>query len=211
VWEEGELVLALPMGPHGIAEFIVSRPSAIARLPQDTPDPAALIIAQSLATVLRALSKTGGFMGQRCAVVGQGPMGLIFTHILRLMGASMIITTDLLDWRLEWCKRYGADQIIDASRNDIVKAVSELTGGKMIDFAVEAVGDMDSLKIAANLPGQGGKLQVFGVLCLALIYKSSLGTMSCAGRFKSIQVLAQSAVPFFKPQQIWSSVAGRLS
>jgi threonine dehydrogenase-like Zn-dependent dehydrogenase len=162
-WEEGKLVLALPEGPYGFAEYIVSRPLAIARLPQDAPDPGALIIAQPLSTVLRALERTGGVKGQKCVIVGQGPMGLIFTHILRLMGASMVIATDLLDWRLEWSERYGADHIIDASKKDVVKIVKELTNGEMVDFAVEAVGYIDSLKTAAYLPGHGGRLLVFGV------------------------------------------------
>ncbi len=162
-WEEGALVLALPKGPYGFAEYIVSRPPAIARLPRDAPDPAALIIAQPLTTVLRALKRTGDVINQSCVVVGQGPMGLIFTHILRLMGASMVIATDLLDWRLEWSKRYGADHIIDASKKDVVKVVKELTNGLMVDLAVEAAGEVDSLKTAAYLPKHGGRLLVFGV------------------------------------------------
>jgi threonine dehydrogenase-like Zn-dependent dehydrogenase len=162
-WEEGALVLALPHGPYGFAEYIVSQPPAIARLPQDTPDQAALIIAQPLATALRALTRTGDVIGQTCAVIGQGPMGLIFTHVLRLMGASTVIATDLLDWRLEWSKRYEADYIIDASKEDVVKVVKELTKGQMVDFAVEVVGYVDSLKTAAYLPKHGGRLLVFGV------------------------------------------------
>ena len=162
-WEEGELVLALPDGPFGFAEYIVSRPGAIARLPRDAPDPAALIIAQPLATVLRALTQYDGLKDQKCVVVGQGPMGLIFTHILRQMGASMVIAADLLDWRLEWSKRYGADYIIDASKKDVAEVVKELTNGQMADFVVEAVGYLDSLNTAAYLPGHGGRLLVFGV------------------------------------------------
>ena len=162
-WEEGTLVLALPEGPFGFAEYIISRPPAIARLPQDTPDPAGLIIAQPLATVLRALKRTGSVINQTCAVVGQGPMGLIFTHVLRLMGAKTIIAVDLLDWRLEWSERYGATHVIDASRNHVIKAIEDLTHGQMVDFAVEAVGYIDSLKTAAYLPRHGGRLLVFGV------------------------------------------------
>ncbi len=162
-WKEGELVLALPEGPYGFAEYILSRPPGIARLPGDAPDPAGLIVAQPLATVLRALEKTGGVKNQTCAIVGQGPMGLIFTHILRLMGASTIIATDLLDWRLEWSKRYGADHLINASKENTVKAVRELTDDRMVDFAVEAVGEIDSLNTAAHLPRHGGRLLIFGV------------------------------------------------
>jgi threonine dehydrogenase-like Zn-dependent dehydrogenase len=162
-WEEGTLVLAQPHGYYGFAEYIVSRPPAIARLPQNTPDPAALVVAQPLATVLRALTRTDDIIGQSCAVIGQGPMGLIFTHVLRLMGASMVIATDVLDWRLEWSRRYGADHIIDASKEDVVKVVTELTNKEMVDFVVEAVGYVDSLKTAAYLPRYEGRLYVFGM------------------------------------------------
>jgi L-iditol 2-dehydrogenase len=162
-WQEGTLVLAHPEGPYGFAEYIVSRPPGIARLPQDAPDPAALVVAQPLATVLRALTRTGDLTGKSCAVIGQGPMGLIWTHVLDLMGASTVIAADPLDWRLQWSNRYGADHIIDASKDDIVVAVKELTGGEMVDFAVEAVGYVDSLKAAAHLPRHGGRLLVFGV------------------------------------------------
>ncbi len=162
-WEEGTLVLAQPHGYFGFAEYIISRPPAIARLPQNAPDPAALVVAQPLATILRALTRTDGVINKSCVVVGQGPMGLIFTRVLRLLGASMVIATDLLDWRLEWSKRYGADHIIDASKEDVVKVVKELTGEQMVDLAVEVVGFVDSLKTAAYLPKHGGRLFVFGM------------------------------------------------
>ncbi len=162
-WEEGTLVLAQPQGYYGFAEYIISRPPAIARLPQDAPDPAAMVVAQPLATVLRALTRTAGVIDKSCVVVGQGPMGLIFTRVLRLMGASTVIAADVLDWRLEWSKRYGADHVIDASKQDVVKVVKELTGEQMVDVAVEVVGFVDSLKTAAYLPKHGGRLFVFGM------------------------------------------------
>ncbi|UCE47035.1 MAG: zinc-binding dehydrogenase [Phycisphaerales bacterium] len=162
-WKEGELVLALPVGSYGFAEYTVSQPPGIARLPEDALDPAAFVVAQPLATVLRAFTQTGSVVNQTCAVIGQGPMGLIFTHVLCLMGASTVIGTDLLDWRLQWSRRYGADHVIDASKVDTVKATEELTDGRMVDLSVEAVGDVESLEIAARLPKHGGKLLVFGV------------------------------------------------
>ena len=187
-WQEGTLVLAQPHGYYGFAEYIISRPPAIARLPQDSPDPAALVVAQPLATVLRALSLTDDVIGKSCAVVGQGPMGLIFTHILRLMGASMVIATDLLDWRLEWSKRYGADHIIDASKKDVVKVVKELTNKEMVDFVVEAVGHVDSLKTAAYLPRYGGRLYVFGMPYYELqefpwyhVFRQNIQINTCVG------------------------------
>ena len=74
-WEPGTLVLAHPDDYNGFAEFIRSKPAGLARLPPMPPDPAALIVAQPLATVLRALVRTGPVINQRCAVVGPGPDG----------------------------------------------------------------------------------------------------------------------------------------
>ena len=162
-WQPGDLVLAQPKGYFGFAEYIVSKPPAIARLPKDHPNVAGLIVAQPLATVLRAMTKTVNVIGKTCAVVGQGPMGLIFTHVLRLMGASTLIATDPLDSRLEWAKRYGADHIINPANTDVEKTVAELTNDKKLDFVVEAVGKVDSLATAALITKTGGTLFVFGM------------------------------------------------
>ena len=77
---------------------------------------------------------------QRCVVVGQGPMGLIFTHLLGRMGARQVIAIDRVAWRLRWAKRFGATDVVDASQEDAVEAVKRLTDGRMGDFVVEAVG-----------------------------------------------------------------------
>jgi L-iditol 2-dehydrogenase len=162
-WEPGELVLAHPDDYNGFVEFIRSKPAGLARLPRSAPDPGALVVAQPLATVLRAMVRTGPVINQRCAVVGQGPMGLIFTHLLGRMGASQVIGIDRVAWRLRWSRRFGATDVIDAAHEDVVARVRTLTGGKMVDFCVEAVGRPDALAVAARLPRRQGRLYVFGV------------------------------------------------
>jgi len=162
-WKEGSLVLAQPIGYFGFAEYIIAEPPGIALLPQDTTDVAGLIVAQPLATVLRAMDQTEGVVNQRCAVIGQGPMGLIWTHVLWHMGAKQVIATDLLDWRLEWSKRYGAAAVIDSSKHDVLEQVKELTGGEMIDFCVSAASEADALTTASKLVRRAGRLFVFGM------------------------------------------------
>jgi threonine dehydrogenase-like Zn-dependent dehydrogenase len=162
-WEPGTKVLAHPDDYNGFVEYIRSKPAGLARLPSETTDLAAMIVAQPLATVLRALVRTGHVINQRCAVVGQGPMGLIFTHVLGRMGASQIIGIDRVAWRLRWARRFGATAVIDSSRENVVQQVRELTGGKMVDFCVEAVGSPEALALSAKLPRRQGRLYVFGV------------------------------------------------
>lgn len=162
-WDPGTLVLAHPDDYNGFAEYIRSTPAGLARLPQNPPDVAALVVAQPLATVLRALARTGPVINQRCAVVGQGPMGLIFTHLLGRMGASQVIGIDRVGWRLKWARQFGATEVIDASREDAIESVRAMTGGKMVDFCVEASSSPAGLSLAARLPRRRGRLYAFGV------------------------------------------------
>jgi threonine dehydrogenase-like Zn-dependent dehydrogenase len=90
-------------------------------------------------------------------------MGLIFTHLLRSLGARQVISIDLLDWRVQWGRRLGATDGVDASREDVVEAVRELTGGEMVDLSVEAVGYPEALQSAVRLPRRKGTVLQFGV------------------------------------------------
>jgi len=162
-WKVGTLVLAQPEGYFGFAELIRAKPPGVALLPQEPEDVPSLIVAQPLATVLRALDQTGPVINQRCVVIGQGPMGLIWTYVLGHMGARQVIATDLLAWRLEWSKRFGAQAVIDASTQNTVEMVRELTKGEMADFVVNAASPPESLNTAAQLPRRNGRLYVFGM------------------------------------------------
>ena len=122
-----------------------------------------LVLAQPLATVLRALAEMGQVIGERCAVVGLGPIGLMFTYMLNRFGARSVIAADVVPWRLEWSRRLGASAVIDASQEDTVEAVRELTGGQMVDLCVEAAHLGQALIDAARLPRHQGRLCVFGV------------------------------------------------
>jgi threonine dehydrogenase-like Zn-dependent dehydrogenase len=162
-WPEGTLVLAHPEDYNGFAEYIRSKAAGLARLPENLPDPAVMVVAQPLSTVLRGMARTGPVINQRCAVVGQGPMGLIFTHLLRRMGARQVIAIDRVAWRLRWATRLGATAVIDASREDVLEAVRAQTDGKLADFCVEAVGQAETVDLAARLPRRQGRLFLFGV------------------------------------------------
>lgn len=163
-WKEGELVLAQPEGYFGFAEYFVCRPPAIARIPQNHPDPCSLIIAQPLSTVLRAFSRIQDtVINKTCAVVGQGSMGLIFTHMLRLFGATKVIALDTIDWRLEWAKRFRADGTVNPLQVDAINSVKELTNGELCDFVVDAAGSEASLQTSALIIKKYGRLLVFGM------------------------------------------------
>lgn len=160
---EGTRVLAHPRSFNGFAEYVVSEGRHTTPLPTDAPDPGVFVVAQPMATVLRALSRTRTVVNERCAVVGLGPIGLIFVNLLSRFGASQVIGVDLIPWRLDWARKMGATHTVDASREDVVRRVRALTDGEGVDLCVEATGQPETLAAASHLPRYQGRLYVFGV------------------------------------------------
>jgi S-(hydroxymethyl)mycothiol dehydrogenase len=78
--------------------------------------------------------------GASVAVIGLGGIGLAALQGARIAGAERLIAVDLAAQKLEWAKRFGATDTVDASAGDAVAAVRELTAGDGVDFAFEATG-----------------------------------------------------------------------
>ena len=163
-WPEGVPVLLQSKDYNGFAEYLVCAPRTINHLPENGDgDLGKFVIAQPLATVLRAMDRIGSVVGERCAVVGQGPIGLMFTYLLRRMGAHQVIAVDTVPWRLEWSKRLGATDVVDATQENTIAVVKDLTGGALVDVVVEAVGDEETYITSAYLTRLQGRLCLFGV------------------------------------------------
>jgi len=159
---EGEWVLAAPHRGRGFAEYFVSQGARAVPLADGRHDDV-FVLAQPLATVLHALRRVGPVLDLCAAVLGQGNMGLLWTEALRRAGARMVIGIDLLANRLRVAKSVGATHTVDASREDVVGRVREITNGQMADLAVEAVGFEETLNQCLDLVRPEGNVFAFGV------------------------------------------------
>jgi threonine dehydrogenase-like Zn-dependent dehydrogenase len=113
---------------------------------------------------LSALSTLPGLIGSTVAVVGQGPIGLLFNGCLSSLGAARIIGIDVLEPRAARGREFGATDSIAARRTDPIEAVRELTGGIMADLVVEAVGHQEqAFNLCIELCCDSGRLLYFGV------------------------------------------------
>ena len=70
---------------------------------------------------------------------------------------------DLADSRLEAAKAFGADVVINSTREDAVAVIMELTGGLGADVAIEAVGVPASFDLCTRLIRPGGHVANIGV------------------------------------------------
>ena len=97
------------------------------------------------------------------AIVGAGPIGLAALLTLRFPGPAKVIVVDVDAHRLEIAKQLGATSVIDNSDGDAAAQVMELTGGRGVDVAIEAVGVSSTFDICQEIVGVGGHIANIGV------------------------------------------------
>lgn len=102
-------------------------------------------------------------IGDTVAVFAQGPIGLCATAGARLMGATRIIVVDGLAERLAFAKRMGADEVVNFNDADPVATIMELTRGRGVDVAIEALGLQTTFETALRVLRPGGTLSSLGV------------------------------------------------
>jgi L-iditol 2-dehydrogenase len=119
-------------------------------------------LAEPLACVLRGLEETGVRSGDTVAVVGLGPIGLMFVRLAKVRGAR-VIALGRRPKQLERAERLGADEMIStAGTTDPARAVRDLTHGRGADIAIEAVGTPATWELAVQLVRRGGTVNFFG-------------------------------------------------
>ena len=162
-FQAGDRVLAVPVDQRGLFErFVVSESRAIP-LAANVPD-CHLVIAQPLGTVLYALRRMPSVAGLTVAVVGQGPIGQLFNLALNQFGAGRIIGLDRDRRRIARSREFGATDAVCTHESDPVEAVRDLTGGRLADLVIEAVGHASqALNLCIDLVRPHGRLLVFGV------------------------------------------------
>jgi threonine dehydrogenase-like Zn-dependent dehydrogenase len=89
--------------------------------------------------------------GETVAVFGCGPVGLMAQKVAWLRGAKRVIGVDLLDYRLNMAKQTANAETIDASKDDPIEAIREMTEGRGADVCVDAVGMEANRKLKDKL------------------------------------------------------------
>lgn len=78
--------------------------------------------------------------GDSVLVLGGGPIGLAVVQTLRAKGAEKIIVSEMASRRRDFAKQFGADYVLDPSKDDIVTRVREICDGKGANVAFDCAG-----------------------------------------------------------------------
>ena len=101
--------------------------------------------------------------GDTVAVVAVGGVGSAIIQLAAAFGAREIIAIDVSDEKLAAATLLGATATINSSVADPTQAVSELTSGRGVDVAFEALGRAETFQTACAVVGDGGSAVVVGI------------------------------------------------
>ena len=145
----------------GFAEYVRVLPfvrRGIVRIPDDISFEEASFL-EPLNTVLKGVQTAGAEAGELALVIGQGPIGLLFTQVLVAEGLS-VVGTDLLPFRREMARSMGAEAA-DPEETDVAALCRERTEGRGADLAVVAVASTAVIAGALRAVRRGGRVLLF--------------------------------------------------
>ena len=128
------------------------------RIPNDVSDAEACFV-EPLNTCLKGVRLAGVQEGDTVLVIGQGPIGLLFTQLAKLAGAN-VITTDNFHSRRALSVQLGATASL-APSEDIADTVKQISNGRGADVAIIAVPRTDVVAQAFSLVRPAGKILLF--------------------------------------------------
>lgn len=150
------------------AEYIVVPGPIVSQnmfaLPDDLPYEQACIL-EPFSSVLHGQRVIRIRHGESVAILGAGgPIGLMHLQMALHSGASQVIAVDLKEPRLEVAKQLGASRIVNASQEDPVAVIKDLTHGRGVDVVIESAGSKTTWEQALQVVRKGGRILWFGGL-----------------------------------------------
>ncbi len=149
VKEIGEEVKHLKIGDEvfgfvahgGLAEEVIVPANACFPKPPQMDYPIAASFMMAYGTSYHALKDRAKLLeGETLLVLGaSGGVGLAAVELGKLMGAKVIAAASTQE-KLELCKEYGADELINYTTQDLKTTLKEVTNGKGVDVVYDPVG-----------------------------------------------------------------------
>ena len=146
------------------AEYMLLHEHAIAKIRKDMPLDRAALIGCGVTTGVGAVIHTAAVEpGTTVAVIGCGGVGLSCVNGAAIAGASRIIAVDTTPSKLDLARKFGATDTVDASAEDPVGAVRELSDGG-VHYSFEAIGLKSTTEQAWKMIRNGGTATVIGMI-----------------------------------------------
>lgn len=120
-------------------------------------------LAEPLACALRGLDETHVRPGDSVAVLGLGPIGLMFVNLAKFAYGARVIAIARRIAQVDRAMMLGADEgILMGEPDALVPELKDATGGRGADVVIEAIGQPHAWQLATKLVRKGGVINFFG-------------------------------------------------
>jgi L-iditol 2-dehydrogenase len=140
-----------------VMDWIVEH--GVEKIPDGVPFETAAFV-EPVNTCLKAVEQCDPQPDDVVLVQGQGPIGLLFTMLLKLRG-STILATDTIPRRLELAKQCGATFALDPRTQDVPAKLKELTEDRGADMVFVATNAKGLVEEALRCSRPGAKIMLF--------------------------------------------------
>ncbi len=131
-------------------------------LPQDMSfDEGAMI--EPLAVAVHAVKRAGDVTGQKIAVLGAGPIGILVAQTAKGMGAHSVMITDVSDIRLAKAKECGVDFTVNTKAADFGDAMTRHFGPDKADVIYDCAGNNITMGQAIRYARKGSAIILVAV------------------------------------------------
>jgi S-(hydroxymethyl)glutathione dehydrogenase/alcohol dehydrogenase len=148
----------------GLAEYAVIPVTGVAPLPDDLPFEPSAILGCAIFTAYGAVRRGAQLRaGESVAVVATGGVGSNIIQVARAFGANPIVAIDVRDDKLDAALALGATHAVNGTKEDVGARVRDLTDGRGVDVAFEALGRPETFAQAASIVRAGGRAVMVGI------------------------------------------------
>ena len=147
----------------GFAQYVRVMPWIVERGVEPIPSGISFeraTLVEPLNTCLKAVVECGPLPDETVVVMGQGPIGLMFTMLVHRTGATLAVT-DTIPERLAVSRRCGADYCWDPRTVDVAAEVRALTEGRGADVVIVAASVPDIVEQAIRCSRPGSRILLF--------------------------------------------------
>jgi len=120
-------------------------------------------LVEPLACSVRGLDESNVHAGDTLAIIGLGPIGLMFVQLAKYAYGSHVIAVARRQEQVDRAMLLGADEgLLMGNHAALASELKSLTGGRGADVVIEAIGHPEAWELATQLVRRGGTINFFG-------------------------------------------------
>ncbi len=144
------------------SEYFAVDASRVTPLPDSMSfDEGAMI--EPLAVTVHAARRAGDLTGQKIAILGAGPIGILLSQSVKALGAAQVMITDISDYRLALAAECGADYAVNTRNRDFGEALTECFGPDKADVIYDCAGNNTTINQAIRCARKGSTIILVAV------------------------------------------------